>query len=156
MRWLDGNTDSTDMSLSKLRKMVKDREAWRAVVCGVTKSQTWLSDWTTMIIFLHSHNLPSAVSKLNYLVLTFTYCVLKVLFSIFRASLYPNWCIKNCTCLKYVSGARLTYVCTCETTTIMNIVSISIIPKVSSCPRSVPLHPFPLSIRRSAPHHYGF
>ena len=44
MRWLYGNIDSMDMSLSKLWKRVKDREAWRAVVYGVTKSWTWLSD----------------------------------------------------------------------------------------------------------------
>ena len=44
---LNGITDSMDMSLSKLRGMVKDRAAWRATVHGVTKSQTWLSDWTT-------------------------------------------------------------------------------------------------------------
>ena len=61
MRWLDGITDSMDMGLGGFWELVTDREAWRAVVHGVAKSQTWLSNWTILDPWAHT-----VWSKLEY------------------------------------------------------------------------------------------
>ena len=100
-RWLHGITNSMDMSSSKLREMVKDREAWGTAVHWVTKSQTWLSNWTTTKI---------RREKLNFMV--------KKLFSFFLVSEekvkfvgHPKsiaFCLKNK--LDYLSHKMLNYV----------------------------------------------
>ena len=93
VRWLDSITDATNMNLGKLREMVRDREAWRAAVHWVTKSQTQLSDWTITTAYAKGGKSIAERVRSVFIFLPRYFSVCKLAFSLANPSNESRWCL---------------------------------------------------------------